>query len=92
MERGTNTSKVPTLEVKKCVTRFIHRSLICLGDLARYRLDLEPNWDPQIAIRYYKMAVAVDDKYGMPHNQLGTVASNKNYGLDAVYHYLRRFA
>ncbi|XP_001599646.2 protein SMG5 isoform X1 [Nasonia vitripennis] len=89
MEKGINKSKVPTLEVKKCVTRFIHRSLICLGDLARYQLDLEPHWDPQVAIRYYKMAVAVDDKYGMPHNQLGTVAGNKNYGLDAVYHYLR---
>lgn len=54
-------------------------------------MDLDPTWDPQIAARYYKMAVAVDSKYGMPHNQLGTVASNKNYGLDAVYHYMRRF-
>ena len=36
------------------------------------------------------MAIAVDSKYGMPHNQLGTVASNTNYGLDAVYYYMRR--
>jgi hypothetical protein len=82
--------KIQTAELKKCVFRFIHRSLICLGDLARYRLDLDPNWDPQIATRYYKMAVAVNNKHGMPHNQMGTVANNRNYGLDAVYHYLRR--
>lgn len=43
-----------------------------------------------IANRYYKMAIAIDPNIGMPHNQLGTIAGNKNYGLDAVYHYMRR--
>ncbi|XP_033231117.1 protein SMG5 [Belonocnema kinseyi] len=82
-------SKLQTEEVRQCAIRFIHRSLICLGDLARYRLDLEPNWDPMIATRYYKMAVAIDPNIGMPHNQLGTMAGNKNFGLDGVYHYMR---
>lgn len=36
------------------------------------------------------MAIAIDPNIGMPHNQLGTIAGNKNYGLDAVYHYMRR--
>lgn len=69
--------------------RLIHRSLVCLGDLARYRLDLDPNWDPMMAERYYKMAISIDPNIGMPHNQLGTLAGNKNYGLDAVYYYMR---
>lgn len=69
--------------------RFIHRNLVCLGDLARYKLELDPYWDPMIAKRYYKMAIAIDPNIGMPHNQLGTVAGNKSYGLDAVYHYMR---
>lgn len=43
-----------------------------------------------IANRYYQMAIAIDPNIGMPHNQLGTIAGNKNYGLDAVYHYMRR--
>lgn len=81
--------KLPSEEAKQCVIRTIHRSLICLGDLARYKLDLEPNWDPQIAARYYKMAITLDPTIGMPHNQLGTVSGNKNYGIDAVYHYMR---
>ncbi|KZC13990.1 Protein SMG5 [Dufourea novaeangliae] len=82
-------SKVYSEEVKQCVARLIHRSLVCLGDLARYKLELDPHWDPMIAKRYYKMAIAFDPNIGMPHNQLGTVAGNRNYGLDAVYHYIR---
>ncbi|XP_014218469.1 protein SMG5 [Copidosoma floridanum] len=89
MEKSLSSKKVHSTDAKKCVSHFIHRSLICLGDLARYRLDLDPSWDPQIATRYYKMAIVLNTKYGMPHNQLGTVASNKNYGLDAVYYYMR---
>ncbi|XP_076249730.1 smg5 nonsense mediated mRNA decay factor [Calliopsis andreniformis] len=85
----TSQSKVHTEEAKQCVVRLIHRSLVCLGDLARYKLELDPYWDPMIAKRYYKMAIAIDPNIGMPHNQLGTIASNKNYGLDAVYHYMR---
>ncbi|XP_012273212.1 protein SMG5 [Orussus abietinus] len=81
--------KLHTEEVRQCAVRLIHRSLICLGDLARYRLDLDPNWNPMIATRYYKMAIAIDSNVGMPYNQLGTVAGNKNFGLDAVYHYTR---
>nr|XP_031848437.1 protein SMG5 isoform X2 [Nomia melanderi] len=84
-----NQTKVHTEEVKQCVIRLIHRSLVCLGDLARYKLELDPYWDPMIAQRYYKMAIAIDPNIGMPHNQLGTIAGNKNYGLDAVYHYIR---
>lgn len=70
--------------------RLIHRSLVCLGDLSRYKLELDSNWDPMIANRYYKMAISIDPNIGMPHNQLGSLAGIKNYGLDSVYHYMRR--
>ncbi|XP_046418528.1 protein SMG5 [Neodiprion fabricii] len=82
-------SKMHTEEVRRCAIRFIHRSLICLGDLSRYKLDLDPCWDPKIATRYYKMAILIDPNIGMPHNQLGTMSGNKNFGLDAVYYYMR---
>ncbi|KAI4500806.1 hypothetical protein M0802_004017 [Mischocyttarus mexicanus] len=82
-------SKVHTKEVKQCIMRLVHRSLICLGDLTRYQLEIDPNWDPMIANRYYKMAICIDPNIGIAHNQLGTVAGNKNYGLDGVYHYMR---
>lgn len=82
-------SKVHTDEAKQCVVRLIHRSLVCLGDLARYKLELDPYWDPMIARRCYKMAIGIEPNIGMPHNQLGTIAGDGNYGLDAVYHYMR---
>ncbi|XP_057339106.1 nonsense-mediated mRNA decay factor SMG5 [Microplitis mediator] len=85
----TIQQKFKSEEAQQCVIRIVHRSLICLGDLARYKLDLDPTWDPMIATRYYKMAITIDPNIGMPHNQLGTVAGNKNYGVDAVYHYMR---
>ncbi|XP_015601437.1 protein SMG5 isoform X2 [Cephus cinctus] len=81
--------KLQSEEVKQCAIRLVHRSLICLGDLARYRLDLDSSWDPLVAVRYYKMAIAIDPNIGMPHNQLGTLAGSTNYGLDAAYHYIR---
>lgn len=76
-------------EVRQCAIRFIHRSLICLGDLARYKLDLDVYWDPKIAMRYYKTAILINPNIGMPHNQLGTMSGSKNYGLDAVYYYTK---
>ncbi|XP_072747458.1 nonsense-mediated mRNA decay factor SMG5 [Anoplolepis gracilipes] len=81
--------KTHTKEVKQCVMRLIHRSLVCLGDLTRYKLELDSNWDPMIANRYYKMAIAIDPNIGMPYNQLGTISGGKNYGLDAVYYYMK---
>lgn len=81
--------KTHTKEVKQCVMRLIHRSLVWLGDLTRYKLELDSNWDPMIANRYYKMAIAIDPNIGMPYNQLGNTAGSKNYGLDAAYHYMR---
>lgn len=89
MKSKISQSKHHTEEAKQCVMRLIHRSLVCLGDLARYKLELDPYWDPLIAKRYYKMAIATDPNIGMPHNQMGTIAGNTNYGLDAVYHYMR---
>lgn len=85
----TGQFKTHTKEVKQCIMRLIHRSLVCLGDLTRYKLELDSNWDPMIANRYYKMAIAIDPNIGMPYNQLGTIAGSKNYGLDAVYHYMK---
>ncbi|GLV31698.1 Smg5 nonsense mediated mRNA decay factor [Carabus blaptoides fortunei] len=67
----------------------VHRSLIYLGDLSRYKLEICPNWDHGLAIRYYLQASNFKPEYGMPHNQLGTLATGLNNSLDAVYHYMR---
>lgn len=66
----------------------VHRCLIYLGDLNRYKLEIYPNWDPGLSIRYYLRAVNFKPEYGIPHNQMGTLASSQNRTLDAVYHYM----
>ncbi|KRT78356.1 hypothetical protein AMK59_6526 [Oryctes borbonicus] len=67
----------------------VHRSLVYLGDLCRYRLDIYPNWDNNLVVRYYSQALCFKPEYGMPHNQMGTLANNTNNSLDATYYYLR---
>ncbi|KAJ8926661.1 hypothetical protein NQ314_020964 [Rhamnusium bicolor] len=70
----------------------VHQCLIYLGDLNRYKLEIYPNWEPTLAIRYYLQAISYKPEYGMPHNQMGTLAMNQNHFLDAVYHYMRCLA
>lgn len=78
--------------VKKWAEESVHRCLIYLGDLCRYKLDIYPNWDSSLAIRYYSQALFLNSEYGMPHNQMGTLASAQNRTLDAVYHYMHCLA
>ncbi|XP_019867277.2 nonsense-mediated mRNA decay factor SMG5 isoform X2 [Aethina tumida] len=70
----------------------VHQCLIYLGDLSRYKLEIYPDWEPTLAIRYYLQAISYKPDYGMPHNQMGTLAMNRNQFLDAVYHYIRCLA
>jgi len=71
----------------------VHKCLVYLGDLARYRLELlgddEQDLGGTIAGRYYQMALQVVPGVGLPYNQLATLAGSKNHGLDQVYYYLR---
>lgn len=88
----SNTKKLsnisPKLEQVDWAKQSVHRCLIYLGDLNRYKLEIYPNWDPGLAIHYYLKAVHFNPEYGIPHNQMGTLASTQNHTLDAVYHYL----
>lgn len=85
----TNNNKNDSKSPPEWVELSIHRCLIFLGDLTRYKLEIYPNWDPGLAIRYYLQAANFKPEYGMPHNQLGTLSINLNYSLDSTYHYLR---
>ncbi len=74
----------------------IHRCLMCLGDLSRYQLDLlqgdEQARVSAISRRYYHQALALQPDYGLPYNQLATLAVDLNFGLNSVFYYLRRYA
>lgn len=89
---GKNDSSDVSPELKEWAKQSIHQCLIYLGDLCRYKLELKPNSEQILAARYYLQAVSYKSDYGMPHNQMGTLAMNQNNYLDAVYHYLRCLA
>lgn len=78
-------------DVTEWAAKSVHQSLIYLGDLCRYKLEIYPNWSPSLAFRYYTEAVYFKPEYGMPHNQMGLLAShlNLNHSLDSVYYYIR---
>lgn len=71
------------------VRKSVYTCLVYLGDLNRYKLEIFPNWGASLAVRYYQKAVSYNPDYGIPHNQMGTLASTQNNLLDATYHYLR---
>lgn len=70
----------------------IHQCLVYLGDLSRYKLEIYPNWEPTLAVRYYLQAISYRPECGMPHNQMGMLAMNQNNFLHSVYHYMRCLA
>ncbi|XP_060524968.1 nonsense-mediated mRNA decay factor SMG5 [Cylas formicarius] len=70
----------------------VHQCLIYLGDLSRYKIEIYPNWEHTIATRYYLQAVSYKPEYGMPHNQMGTLAMSQNNFLGATYYYMRCLA
>lgn len=79
-------------EIAEWATSAVHQSLIYLGDLNRYKLEILPETEPNQAFRYYLQAIAFKCDQGMPHNQMGTLAMNQNRFLDSVYHYMRCLA
>lgn len=86
---GQHNNKNVNEKLKEWAGNSVHRCLIYLGDLNRYKLEIYPNWDHGLAIRYYLQASNFKPEIGMPHNQLGTLASCLNSSLDAVYYYMR---
>ncbi|CAG9827087.1 unnamed protein product [Diabrotica balteata] len=85
-KKDTGDVKIEAIEWAK---QSVHQCLIYLGDLSRYKLEIYPNWESTLACRYYLQAISYKPEYGMPHNQMGTLAMNQNSFLDAVYHYMR---
>ncbi|XP_056644486.1 nonsense-mediated mRNA decay factor SMG5 [Diorhabda sublineata] len=83
---GNKDVKVEAVDWAK---QSVHQCLIYLGDLSRYKLEIYPNWESALPVRYYLQAVSYKPDYGMPHNQMGTLAMNQNRFLEAVYHYMR---
>lgn len=91
LENKEVTSEV-NVEYAQWAKEAIYQCLVYLGDLSRYKLEIYPNWEPTLAIRYYLQASSYRPECGMPHNQMGMLSMNQNHFLDSVYHYMRCLA
>lgn len=72
-----------------------HRSLIYIGDLARYHKDLygDPaNKEWVKANIYYTKALKLWPENGHPHNQLAVLCTYKEDEFRTLYHYFRSLA
>jgi len=86
-EKKKSTEEVEP-ELVKWVEGAVHRCLVCLGDLARYQVELGLSLAAQPA-RYYQLAVRLRPEGGVPYNQLAMLCGDVNYGLDQLYYYMR---
>lgn len=72
-----------------------HRSLVCLGDLERYRQGLPGLELPEKrealakAGGYYRQAIALFPANGNPYNQLAVLANQAEDELSEIYYYFR---
>lgn len=67
----------------------IYRSLVYMGDLARYLLETSQFDYRNQAFKFYLSASRNQPECGLPYNQLATLASSSNINLDAVCNYMR---
>lgn len=67
----------------------IYRSLVYMGDLARYLMETSQFNFRSLAFKFYFSASRNQPEYGLPFNQLATLAGGINHNLDAVCNYMR---
>ncbi|XP_051973201.1 telomerase-binding protein EST1A-like isoform X1 [Xyrauchen texanus] len=68
------------------------RSMICQGDIARYREQASDSANYGKARSWYLKAQQIAPKNGRPYNQLALLAVYTKRKLDAVYYYMRSLA
>ncbi|CAL1271359.1 unnamed protein product [Larinioides sclopetarius] len=76
----------------RCVLISIQKSLIYLGDLARYKEQVSQTTNYGTARSLYLKAQQIAPKNGRPYHQLAILANNTRRKLDAVYYYMRSLA
>lgn len=90
-DSGESSQSSISLELRKKVLDSCHHTLICLGDLSRYRasekLDKNPDFGP--AIGYYGLACTLRPSSGMGHHQQAVIALEQRHHLRAIYHLYR---
>ena len=98
LDNGTNTSAIGDISstsdhldpaAQKWARNAIYRSLVYMGDLARYMVELSDNRHRGLAFKFYLSASRFQPEFGLPFSQLATLTGGSNHNLDAVCSYMR---
>lgn len=91
LEDAVRKNRVLESAVCESNLKSIHKCLLSLGDLARYRESVGEGKEKtfEVAYRYYERAAFLVPKSGNPQNQLAVLATYSQTELVAVYHYCR---
>ncbi|KAJ7308999.1 hypothetical protein JRQ81_008283 [Phrynocephalus forsythii] len=89
---GTAVRSKPLRKMVKYALISAQRSLICQGDICRYREQGNDTANYGKARSWYLKAQQIAPKNGRPYNQLALLAVYTRRKLDAVYYYMRSLA
>lgn len=86
---NTETNDDNCIKAKEWARQAIYRSLVYMGDIARYLDEFSQYSYHNIAFELYRSASRNQPDQGLPFNQLATLAGGLNHNLDAVCNYMR---
>lgn len=77
-------------ETREDLMESAQKILVWLGDLSRYRNDLEISNSVITSERFYHQAILFNSNTGLPYNQLGTLTSHDpSRGFESIFYYTR---
>ncbi len=79
----------PTDDRVRCALVSAQKCLLCLGDLARYKENIQDTSNYGMARQYYQKASNIDTRNGRPFNQLAILALTTKRKFEAVYYNMR---
>ncbi|RNJ54221.1 hypothetical protein D7B24_000818 [Verticillium nonalfalfae] len=87
------TNDVPS-SIRLMALHSCYMTLIRLGDLVRYRLQVRHNKKPSnhLALTYYELAHDLKPTVGHAHHQMAIIYLDEKRDFDIVYHFFRSLA
>ncbi len=73
----------------RCALMSAQKCLLCLGDLARYKENIQDTSNYGKARQYYQKASNIEPRNGRPFNQLAILAVTTKRKFEAVYYNMR---
>lgn len=88
LANNVNQEQISNTPAKQWARQAIYRSLVYMGDLARYMLEVSHSSYKSLAFSFYKTAALFEPNFGLPLNQIGTLTANRAFNLNSTFNYI----